>query len=283
MLDDAHRILRALPKRNVPPVELVCREHHDPRRGASGWLVMRLSTCLADAGEDLVPVLLASGVRVATCTAGCARRDASREWLRTAQSLITAVGGVQIADHDGSGRAKRDIHDLQGPQVTRRQMFLLPTAEKDEPFAGHTPRERTLAALRHLTRDGIPPTLAALPAPAGILKATGCVDCGVCVRACEEGSLLLTHTENAFELVHEVQTCTDCGACVRLCPSNVMQRSQAATWGEVLAGTQHVLASGASRECTRCHSRFSPVADETRCPVCTFRAANPFGARFPEN
>lgn len=281
MTGEAERILRILGTRGPRSVELVCREHADPRRGLPGWAVMRLGCCLGDVPEDVIPVLLASGLRLSVRLDHCDAPERARARVDQVATYLTALGLRVPQEHDGSGRARRDVHDVHRPHVTRRQLFTVGASPSAPPFPGDTPRERMLSVLRHVVGEQPPVALRDIPAPAARLDAPGCDGCGVCVRACEELALSISRSDTGFSLQQQVQTCTDCGVCSRLCPSHVLMSVGAATWGAVLDDERRTLASGTSRVCTRCQAPFAPQADEHLCPPCAFRTANPFGSRMP--
>lgn len=89
--------------------------------------------------------------------------------------------------------------------------------------------ERVHDALRQLSEQGradltrlhdIAPT----PSPAPVLRAEGCVACGVCVMSCPHGALGLADGDDdgTTLLIHLAEKCRGEMSCLRLCPAGVL-------------------------------------------------------------
>ncbi|AKK10218.1 DUF362 domain-containing protein [Corynebacterium uterequi] len=113
-----------------------------------------------------------------------------------------------------------------------------------------------------------------------LLVASDCTACGVCVLSCPEGALLLTHEHGASTLRHDQAACRGCGECIALCPVSALSSPGLLTLADALAGQQVLLATVATRVCSRCGQRHD--GDGELCELCAFRRRNPFAALSPE-
>lgn len=281
---DVSHIIRWVFGEREPTVELVCPEHPDPQRGIPAEFVGQLSVCAAELSRADYLMLAGAGIRVHVRTDGCARAEEVQANVRDARHLlallVTHGGGLVAAPR--AGRARRAVHPLRGLPFTRRQMLGLPASRRPHlPDPDASERERVLFAVHQICKGPLPEAFAAAPAPSARIVADSCDGCGVCVRACRDDALRLTHAEASFALHHDVQNCTDCGACIRLCPRASLHRVGTATCGEVVAGATAVIAQGVARTCARCRTTFQPAGDEIHCGTCNFRLANPFGTSVP--
>ena len=113
------------------------------------------------------------------------------------------------------------------------------------------------------------------------LAADGCTAQGQCVQACPQGALNLVHAGPASTLHFDVSLCDGCRRCIEFCDQRALTVEAPAPWIALLDGEPAPLITVTTRTCERCRVAFHPEADETLCPVCAMRRANPFGSTLP--
>ncbi len=218
-------------QREPVTIELACREHPSPERGAKGRAVVVLPTCVGALPEHLLYELVDLGAeRVWVRTDGCADPEAAGALLARVGQVLAALGaGDRVhAEREPAQQRRRHVLDATVMAVSRRRLLMLPEndATPDPRASGH---RRLVTALRALAADaadapGADDTPGAedtagseeapgtedaaadadgssadepLPSPADLagpglaLLSEGCTACGVCVRACPEDALAL--------------------------------------------------------------------------------------------
>lgn len=123
------------------------------------------------------------------------------------------------------------------------------------------------------------PAAATRPEPgssAVALAASGCVACGVCVRACPHDALDLAHEAERSVLTQIPERCSGEQACVRLCPHDALSVAGAFSLFDLARTPTVELAVVATAGCKRCGARH-PAAEGELCPPCAFRSRNAFG------
>ncbi|QIK72633.1 ferredoxin family protein [Propioniciclava coleopterorum] len=108
------------------------------------------------------------------------------------------------------------------------------------------------------------------------LAASGCVACGVCVRACPHDALDLAHEADRSVLTQIPERCSGEQACVRLCPHDALSVAGAFSLFDLARTPTAELAVVATAGCKRCGARH-PAAEGELCPPCAFRSRNAFG------
>ncbi len=113
--------------------------------------------------------------------------------------------------------------------VPRRMVLGVALAGRARLDLSRAEPERVHDALRQLSEQGradltrlhdIAPT----PSPAPVLRAEGCVACGVCVMSCPHGALGLADGDDdgTTLLIHLAEKCRGEMSCLRLCPAGVL-------------------------------------------------------------
>ena len=267
-------------------VELWSSDAPPPARGQRGAVPICWPGSLADAPLHLPLELLALGVadvRIAPDADDAALTSRTEQW-RT----LFALAGRELGEPD-PGKAKRDVLQAEAmPTVQRRSLFGLGgrTAQRAEPTwepdRTQTDHQRLRSALRVLAGDQPHPEVPDdAPGPGVELAAGGCTAQGQCVQACPQGALQLTHTGAASTLHFDVSLCDGCRRCIEFCDQRALTVEAPAPWSTLLDGELAPLITVATRTCERCRVAFHPETDETLCPVCAMRRANPFGATLP--
>lgn len=108
------------------------------------------------------------------------------------------------------------------------------------------------------------------------LVASGCVACGVCVRACPHDALELVHDPDRSVLRQVPELCSGERACVQLCPHDALSVSGPLSLFDLARTPAVELAVVATAACRRCGARH-PAAEGDLCPPCAFRSRNVFG------
>lgn len=295
--DDLSSLLLWIADQPDPPmVELICAAHSGPTRGHRDTVIVRLDGCATGlSAASYLEVMAAGPAALGVRIDGCPAAEHIRATVKAANQLLascpqaTPIACGSVPD----GRSRRPVYDLHRLPVSRRRLLGLsrPTT-RFTPDVRADERSRILAALRVLI--GADPTtpnavsaLRELTSHSANLSANSCTGCGICVRACPSNALVLDRTIDdsgeRFLLTFAPADCRDCGRCVTLCPTRCLTRSGAVDWAQVIDGSRRPLAAGQIRRCTRCGDTFpiSANATGTRCPVCEFRRASPFGQRLP--
>lgn len=267
-------------------VELWSSDVPPPARGQRGAVPICWPGSLADAPLHLPLEMLALGVadvRIAPDPADTALESRIEQW-RTLFALV----GRELGEPE-PGKAKRDVLSAEAmPTVQRRSLFGLggrtaePAEPTWEPDRTQTEHQRLRSALRELAGDQplveVPDDA---PGPGVQLAADGCTAQGQCVQACPQGALQLTHTDAASTLHFDVSLCDGCRRCIEFCDQRALTVEAPASWSTLLGGEPAPLTTVVTRTCERCRVAFHPEADETLCPVCAMRRANPFGSTLP--
>ncbi len=203
--------------------------------------------------------------------------------------MTAALGGarIELVDAVPPGRG-RPVLDASHLPVPRRALLLLPrTGTPALPPEGLSPHRRFVAAARALAARAPETDLSAVPAPGALLRAAGCVACGVCVRACPEEALTLTDAtpadgepgHGAVVLRVNPARCSGCGICVDRCDPGALRIAGPLCWEDVLQDREVELARVNTATCSRCGGRVP--AGDTLCAVCEFRRSHPFGSTVP--
>jgi Fe-S-cluster-containing hydrogenase component 2 len=108
-----------------------------------------------------------------------------------------------------------------------------------------------------------------------------CSACRVCANLCPTGAIRMTlgFDEN-YTLSFLSAACTSCGECVDMCDEEALRQDGVPSAGALLALQPAVLRSGSLYRCERCNTRFAAAAQTRLCPLCTLRAAHPYGVRL---
>lgn len=263
-------------ERSPGGVVVLC-DHADRRSTARS---LRLEGCLATVDAHwLVDIAVTAGTAwldVEQCPAAQARQQL---W-----QLCELLGPDRLA----AGAPPQDtlpgpLLDERKPPVDRRAALGLPALglRRPEADAGRPTQEADPHArlLESLAAAGI--VAAHLPSPARDLAASGCIACGVCVRACPHDALRLTHSGSTSTLRHDASACQGEGECVSLCPADALEPVGFLDWGAALERRHSVLARVPTRTCPRCQTR-SPDDGKPLCPECTARRQDPFGVHLPK-
>lgn len=274
---------------NTPPrIVLVCAEHPNPAvpdRETDAVIV--LDGCLTHLPRASPVQLLVDGARsVRLCLDGCADAATVAERFAGIAALFAAPASRVIGADDarfglvhvtGEGSSEAPVLRSGSMPLPRR---LLLGAEASAPTATGTTSDHAdlIVAVEALGPD--PAVAAAAPGPGLLLRARGCVACGVCVRTCPEGALTLRQENGASLLEQRVASCAGHGDCLDACRENALDVRRSARWAEQLGDRTLPLAVVETRACARCGAE-SPDDGSELCRVCTYRRENPFGSHLP--
>ncbi len=269
-------------------VILACPDAIVPAMPAEVVLI-RDTHCLVSAGIELPAQVLACGAptlwvvgcpHAATDVSAVVARwqtvlrdvregpPALRRRQRRDRSLTFTIGEAPVDRRHlfGFGRAVSAPIDVDADEITRGVEALQVLAREGRA----SPPPEDAAA-------GPEPDEAVVP-PVGLrLRADGCTACGVCVRACPHGALVLDQGATSV-LTHLVDRCRSDLSCVRLCPERALTSLEAYSMVEVAHQPSVVLAEVPTVRCPRCGASH-PGTEPTLCPTCAFRKANPFGSQ----
>ena len=234
-------------------------------------VVVVLSECPAQAAEwVLVDLAVAAGGTVVVEVGQCPTAAAKFEAL----ARLTA-GRVRA----GSVASERQIVAtlrVSQPPMTRRGILARRAPEPVVVHASDDPRARLVDSLRALGGDQVEGR-----APALELDASGCIACGVCVKACPHDALELGTAGGRTALVQYPDRCQGERDCVVACPSQVISIVGHHDWGSVLAGRPLPLARLSTSTCQKCRSLIPQGT--TLCAACAARADDPFGVHLPDH
>ncbi len=282
----------------VDTLVIACPDEPLPRVSRDS-VVVSGDRCLFDIGIGLPAQLLASGL-TSVAVLPCAR---AREDVQTWRDILPEVVPFTAPPR---GRRPKDVLTLGQIGVPRRVILGMPI---------HTPLDlsldesaRTLRAFQLLQDSGraeLPPPAQPQPRPsadvnpgadaphtsppdvpagpastAAELSVSGCIACGVCVRACPHEALHLEHIGDTSTLSHDRESCRSEHRCIDLCPVDAIAATGAVPIGDVLGEPVRILAKITTAPCERCGARYR-AGDDTLCAACRFRAENVFGSALP--
>ncbi|MGA4506973.1 4Fe-4S dicluster domain-containing protein [Propionibacteriaceae bacterium G1746] len=245
-------------------------------------VIVRLEGCANDVPPwALVDLAIAGGATVLVDTGTCMAPDvAALERLETLTGARVRRGAI-------GAEPPAVTLSLAHPPVSRRAL-LRRHDETGVPVAvAHVvddPAQRLVESLRALGAGGGAGGAAGLSrqaSPATRLEVSGCIACGVCVRACPHDALELRTASGTSTLVQHPDRCQGDLACVTHCPSDAVTAAGTLDWGVVLAGRPLPLARLATTACSRCGDRIPD--GRTLCEACARREAEPFGWHVPEH
>lgn len=289
MIDATRPLLRWVSAHDLPgEVLLACADAQLPRT-PSGTLVVEVPGCLGSASISLPAQLLAVGVRrvsVLEC-AGPGQRCLAE--IASWERVLRDVGPWSAPTARRCRRRRRGTVLRMGAiPVPRRAVLGIGLWDRLPLDLALDEQARTVAALRLLAEQGRA-DLAAMTArrgdepaasPALRLSVHGCVACGVCVRACPNGALILGEDGASSTLTHLRDRCRGAMECVDLCPSTAIAVTGHVPLADVVDGSSHLLARVRTTRCERCRARH-PVSEGRLCRTCRYRSAHTFGSALP--
>lgn len=281
--DPTRALIRWLHAIEVPGVVVLACSHAAPPVVPDTAVGVVVDGCIADVGLSLPAQLLACGVSEILVGACPERPD---DAARTSTLWSDVFGTVRPAPDDARPRRRHagPVFDLRSPAVSRRSLFGL-RSHAVPPFdLSGDDVARGVEAMRILRDGGRARLDASAAGPsdrAGVaIDADGCTACGVCVRACPEGAMALTHEGGVSTLLHRHDSCRADRVCIRLCPEAALRVTAELSTVDLLDDPLVVLATVATVVCSRCGTRH-PSSDGPLCPTCRFRRTNPFGSGAP--
>lgn len=248
----------------------------------AGATALRLAGCLADLpAHRLVDLALASGGSVVAAHDACPAAAALPHL-----EPLPALTGVRVtvrAQTPEPGQPAVVVDEAQ-PPVGRRFLVRRPTEPPViEHAADSDDQARLVASLRALGVLGVPDgTTDAGAAPGVALDVTGCMACGVCVRACPHDALALTHTADVSTLTQRPDRCHAEGACAAACPEHAIRLGEPHAWATALAAEPVAVARLRTRACGRCGTRITVDRPGGLCALCARRRTEPFGWDVPD-
>lgn len=271
-------VLRWLTEHRGMPVELCCSEQHVADAApaepagvtASGGPFVRVTTdgCLA-----LTPSWLAVDLAIAAEAEVVVRLCPAA--ARTVWDRVAGITAGRVRPGALVGEPAAVVH-LSHPPVSRRGI-LRPLADKPVvPHDSDDPQERLVESLRLLGVGDAPGR-----APGLALAVSGCIACGVCVRACPHDALELGTAGTRSTLVQHPDRCQAEQACVAACPETAISVTGHHDWATVLAGRAVPLARVATTACEKCHAAIPH--GWTMCEACARRTEDPFGWHVPDH
>lgn len=281
MSDPVSRLLRWLVAHDLPKEVALACPHTQVGKAPSGTQLVVWDACLKEASVGIPAQLLALGINRVTVL-DCPQ-DAQAVAAKAAEwESITPGLVARVAELPRSLRHGPETLRLGQIPVPRRVMLGMGFRDDAAIPVKSDDTDRTLAAIELLTAKGLIARGTGLSGQLGgvRLSATGCVACGVCVRACPTGALELIHQEDASWVVENLDRCRTAGECVRLCPEHVMWMVGETSLADLLDTPRITVARVPTAACTRCGMRH-PSDEGDLCRTCTFRAKNPFGSVIP--
>ncbi len=292
MADTTRPLLRWLAAHDSPGLVVLACDDAPLPRVARGAVVVRLEGCVRDADVGLPAQLLAVGVgavQVLPCPTepedGAARVE---DWRSV---LGDGVGPFVPPARRGTSRA--EVLTIGDVPVPRRVLLGLDLGDSPLLAPELDDAGRSLVALRLLEAQGRatpapaapldgsgPDEAAPLAGGATMLTVSGCVACGVCVRACPHDALALEHDGTTSTLVHLREACRSELECVRLCPVDAFTAAGPVPLAEALRTPVLTLAEVRTQPCERCGARH-PAEEGALCATCRFREQNAFGSALP--
>lgn len=256
-------------------IVLSCAHVPEPRVGTHDLSVRAVS--LTDFTAGLPLQLLACGARRVEYIPCPEEPHAHLEWARL---LPQSIGVFAARRH-----LRRGV-TLGWSSIPSARRAMLGIRDEVPIRIDDDDQDRTLASIALLAEDGFPIDPALLGTGSGIhLGAQACTACRVCVNACPESALTITSTQNSggdtiATVSHSLRACRGCHLCVRLCPVQALVPGDAVTVTEALADDSEILASLATRRCSRCGT-MHPSDEGDTCSLCRYREDHPFGSALP--
>lgn len=290
----------------TPQVELLCQLHPKPHQGlpeqATGLVVRG---CLAGLGAGAGMALAVSGFdRIIYRCDACAEcpwgtlQTLIETQVKEVQQLLAPWGkaAVPVVCDTLSDPANRPLVETEKPPVSRRDVFRLVSKQaklaaaraivKDDTTQPRQPGRDRLRKLRAAFELGEPSASQAVLPKSDFVQLyvnESCTACGTCVRVCPTQAiqLVMDIEKQRFRLVFYPQSCIDCGLCIRYCSPDALEAGGVPQFKHLFQTKKPVmLQAGDLKRCERCNTPFAAQPDEYLCPMCQFRAANPFGSQF---
>ena len=294
MSDPAKALLRWLSAHDpVAHLVLACADVPLPRVPRRAVVVQ--VACLADCDAGLAAQLLANGVG-SVLTLPCDRASqAVAAWGEVLTDVVPftpprrgqrakdvlVLGQVPLPRRALLGLPSDSVLDLRADPAARTlAAFRILQEAGRARFPGETgPRTEAAPAVMQPLGDAPEPVLGPTSAAAELLV-SGCIACGVCVRACPHDALVLEHEGATSTLTHLAESCRSELQCVALCPVDAFSVPGSLSLAAVLEEPVRHLAAVATAACERCGARH-PAAEGRLCAACRFREDNAFGAALP--
>ena len=271
-------LLRWVANHRPDPLVVLCADAPADAAG-TGTTVLRLTGCLADVpAHRLVDLALADGGTVLAAQDACPVR-AALPHVEPLTALTDGRVAVRTESPD-PGQPAVVLEEAQ-PPVGRRFLVRRPS----EPAVIEHPAEaddqaRLVASLRALgVRGGATDTA---DAPGVALNVTGCIACGICVRACPHDALTLTHAAGMSTLAQRPERCHAEGACASACPEHAIRLGDHHSWATALSAEPLTLTRLHTRACVRCGTAITLDRPDGLCATCAQRRSEPFGWDVPE-
>lgn len=247
---------------------------------------------------SLCAQVLAAGVP-AVWVVGATFGRVAADTLLDVTLIDVSFGGTNLTGEAGKKSAKRRLFAgkpkvLQLDQIELpRRLLLGLVSTKDFPLDLRVGEEkRFLEALALLQKRGrvVDQGVAeiAVPEPAATtasvamardLQVSGCVACGICVKACPHHALTLEVEGDTAGLFFESSSCQGDLRCVAICPQKAITDGGALTWTELSRRHEEgtaLLAEVPIARCKRCAATHADL-DQVHCPSCRMRVQQGYG------
>ena len=232
-----------------------------------------LDACLADVPLYRLVDLWSRRRALGGALAGCAHADVAR-------ARLTPWAELPGFDLEASPDEGACIIRVEAPPVRRRGLLGLQSGPGVPGVPAHTASDEQGRLVESLRVAGINPPVAVVSR--GVrLEVGDCTACGVCVRACPQGALVLNHEVGRSVLAQRPDSCRGDRTCIAVCPEQVVVATNAWPLAAAVAGTPHVLAVVATRECRRCRTPYPALSHPDLCPMCRIRTRRPLGSVLP--
>ncbi len=300
-IDAGDALQQSIRAAGLKRVEIVCAYNSRTAYGLPGSeAAIKVRGCLAGLGTGAYLLLAGLGLEeVLVRTDACPQCP----WPKLPQQVADQVeaaqrlwalwnrGGTleQLPSLEGIEPQERPAWWAESPPRSRRSLFRIP-AGQEENAGPEEPqlfpnRRRFLKAMKQMAA-GLLETGQAIPLDglgfARLSVSVDCSACGACARACPTEAITFEKEETAFRLSFSPQLCLGCAICDHVCWPKAIEIDHAPTFDQVFgpAGDE-LLQEGALVRCNRCKALFAGGHDGQLCPVCAFRAENPFGSAMP--
>lgn len=208
----------------------------------------------------------APAVGVLSCSGSCeknANMESIRNEMMLAEKILKSlsVSGNRLTFlNAGSSSVEREVADFRKNIINMDEVCFGKRLEKmsgDIKINCYS-LKKLLVRLSELTSINI--SISGTPAiPAGFVSmdhGSACTFCGVCLKHCPSGALVMEENPDSRQLVFNYEECTGCAECMRICPEKALGMKRVLDTGRLRSAPKAIIANESPIFCRDCGKVF---------------------------